>query len=198
MMIDSDYVAVADFYGNYTQSYTWEKQIFANGKALFMPYSISVVSDSIIREADIHYGILPMPKADENQENYSSSSTVYWSSFMSIPISNDEKLEATVYCLEAMAYYGYEHCTEEYYERTLKYKRFEDDESMDMLDLIFRNRTYDLGAIFNFGDTGKGDGMLYFYTSLLGSKNNTFASSFEAKYDTFQASIDDLMEQVNK
>ena len=69
---------------------------------------------------------------------------------------------------------------------------------MDMLDLIFRNRTYDLGAIFNFGDTGKGDGMLYFYTSLLGSKNNTFASSFEAKYDTFQASIDDLMEQVNK
>ena len=63
-----------------------------------------------------------MPKLDENQEEYATSCTVYWATFFSIPTSNVEKLDATCYLLEAMAYYGQEMCTYEYYDKTLKLK----------------------------------------------------------------------------
>lgn len=95
--------------------------------------------------ADINFGILPMPKLDVDQEEYSTSCTVYWATFFSIPTSNVEKLDATCYLLEAMGYYGQEMCTYEYYDKTLKLKKMDDPEDERMLDLLFQNRTFDLG-----------------------------------------------------
>jgi len=162
-------------------------QIFANGGALFTPEKIGTVSNPVMRNANIRYGLLPMPKIDETQEDYTSTITVWWCSAMAIPTSNVEKLDATCYAMEALAYYGMEMLTPEYYDRTLKNKRFEDQESEDMLDLIFRNRTYDVGIVLNFAND-----MLGFYDTILISGNNTHVSALDSKRDAYQEAIDDF------
>lgn len=194
MMYDEENVGIADRHGYWEDMYAWETKIFANGNALFMPYSISLVSSPEIRDAEIHYGLLPMPKADDIQDNYTTGINVYHYPIIAIPTSNVNKLDVTCYALEAMAYYGKELVTEEYYERTLTYKRFTDDDSRDMLDLIFRNRTYDLGTIFNFHG-GDNDGALYFYTGLIGELKTDIVSHYESKKNSYQAGLDTLIEQ---
>ena len=185
---DKTVVALAEVNGkNSTNRYAEIVEIFANGGALFMPEKIGTVSNSVMRSANIKYGLLPMPKIDKEQEKYTSTITVWWCSAMAIPVSNVDKLSATCYAMEALAYYGQEMVTPEYYSRTLKNKRFEDDESEEMLDLIFRNRTYDIGIVLNLGND-----MLGFYDSILISGNNTLISSYEAKRDAYQDAIDDF------
>ncbi len=199
IIFDAQNVGVADHHGAWNEGvYGQETQIFANGNALFMPRSISCVSDTMMREAEIHYGILPMPKADDLQDDYTTSVNVYHYSVFSIPKTNIEKLDVTCYALEAMAYYGSKLVTPEYYDRTLTYKRFTDAESADMLDLIFRNRTYDMGAIFNFNGGVESQGTLYFYTDLLGdkaSKGSKIMSHLESRRNLYQQGIDDLVAQ---
>ena len=152
-----------------------------------------------MRNAEIHYGIAPMPKANELQDEYTTSVSVYWCQVMVIPKANNDKdtLDATCYAMEAMAYYGKELVTPEYYTRTLTLKRFPDSDNTEMLDLIFRNRTYDLAGIFDFGTVnGNGAGSLYFYTSLLGAKSSDITSFWETKKDLFESAMADLMASV--
>ena len=199
IMNDADNVGVADHFGRWDSGvYSQETSIFCNGNALFMPAAISSVSGTKMREAEIHYGILPMPKSSELQEEYTTSLNVYWAQVLSIPISNVDNLDATCYAMELMAYYGMEKVTPEYYSRTLKYKRFEDEESSTMLDYIFRNRTYDLAAIFDFGTVNSnGAGTLYFYSALLGQRDNyNFMSLWESKQSLFTEALNKLIERV--
>lgn len=194
MMWDTSCVGVAEISGrksNAKDFYGDELKIFENGKALFMPYRIGAVQEEGMREADIHYGLLPMPKLNELQDTYASTETVYWCTAVSIPLTNVQKFDATCYALELLAYYGKELMTPEYYDRTLKNKRFEDQESTEMLDMIFRNRTYDIGAVYNFGE------ILYFYTSILMSGENTQVSSLQKNLPVYQSAIDDFLAIVN-
>ena len=63
-----------------------------------------------------------------------------------------------------------------------------------MLDLIFRNRSYDLGTIFNFNNGG-GDGSLYFYTKLIGKLSTDIVSTYEAQKDNYNAGLAEFIEQ---
>ena len=196
MLTDSSHVAIAEKIGPSGTCYTELIDMFAAGKGLFMPNRIATVSDATLRNANIHYGLLPMPKVDENQDDYTTTVTVYWCSAFAIPITNEEKLDATCYALEAMAYHGMEEVTPEYYEHTLKDKRFEDPESLEMLDLIFRNRTYDMGAVFNFNNS------LTFFTGILLSglngSTNSHASTLESVQGSWQLAIDNYIEQIQE
>jgi hypothetical protein len=194
MVYDEHNVGIADRMGYWEDMYVNEGKIFENGNALFMPNSISIVNGEGLRNAEIHYGLLPMPKADELQDDYTTSVNVYRYPVFAIPTSNVSKLDVTCYALEAMAYYGKQIVTEEYYDRTLTYKRFQDDDSREMLDLIFRNRTYDLGTIFNFNN-GAGDGSLYFYTKLIGKLSTDIVSTYETQKDNYNAGLQSFIEQ---
>lgn len=191
ILTDKQTVAIAELdRGGLTDYYGAMSQIFANGRALFMPNKVATVSEEVMRTANIRYGILPMPKLSKEQENYSSTVTVYWCSALAIPQTNVEKLDATCYALEALAYYGKKNMTKEYYEQTLKNKRFEDTESEEMLDLIFRNKSFDIGAVYSFGD------ILGFYTNILISGSNTHASNYDAAKDNYEIQIEDFLATI--
>ena len=73
-----------------------------------------------------------------------------------------------------MGYYGQEMCTYQYYDKTLKLKKMDDPEDERMLDLLFQNRTFDLGAVYDWA--GPTAGMLQFYTSMIGSESSEIIS----------------------
>ena len=194
LLLDEAYVGVADLHGSWTSGiYGVQKSIFSNGHALFMPCHLAEVDTEHMRNADIRYGILPMPKVDELQEEYSSHGNIYSCTVATIPISvvENDDLPLTLFAMEAMAYYGREMVTDEYYEVTLKNKRFNDDDSPEMLDIISKNRTYDLSAIYDWGSA------LYLYTNLIGSKNNTLVSSAEKYLEAIEADLRATVEAVD-
>ena len=70
-----------------------------------------------------------------------------------MPFNNTDP-EMTGATLEAMAYYSVDTLTTAYYDNALKSRYIRDEESGEMLDILFATRVYDLGFIFNFGGSG--------------------------------------------
>ncbi len=165
--------------------------VFKSGRGLFQPNRVAYVQNLSESNLEFQYGVLPLPKYDEVQENYCSPTTVYWSLFVALPsTTKDENLEFVSYVLEAMGYYGQELLQPAYYDITIKSQKMTDAESEDMLDIIFNNRIWDPAAVYDFGSS------LYMYTNLLLAENNGISSAIEENSSTIQTSIDNILEQI--
>ncbi len=197
---DSKNIGVADYNGSWTSGiYEKELQIFANGNALFMPNNIATASGSYLTESNINYGIVPMPKGSKSQANYNSGVNPY--NFAVLGISKGitgDRLDATCYALEAMAYFGNKMVKPEYYNKVLSHKNLKDEDSVAMLDKIFDNRIFDLGTIYNLHRGSEFEGTTYFYSNLLGEKSTNIVSTYLSKEGNFQTGLDALIEKCYK
>lgn len=166
---------------------------FYENQALFMMSNVAAVNSPKMREANIRYGILPMPKFDENQENYATTVDPY--SFTCISIVNScEDTAFVTFALEAMAYLGEKLITPEYYTRTLENKRFPDDnDSTAVLEMIFSNRLVDISVAFNWDDciqyynqiiSGGGDVVSY-----VESVKGSFETEMQKTIDSFNGIV---------
>jgi len=141
----------------------------------------------LMRDMDGDFGILPLPKFDENQERYYSYVHTWSASAAVIPITAQYPEETAMF-MEAAAYYAREIITPAYYDVALKTKYARDDESQQMLDIIYENRWCDLGNLYNVGEVLTG------MTSLVTSGKNSFASMMASKEST----IESTLEQINE
>ncbi len=172
-----------------------KREIFAAGKALFMPELMAYIGREVLRNTDVNYGIVPMPKMDIYQRDYATSVQVYHCAVISIPITcRGEDLDATCYALEAMAFLGNKLVKDEYYERTLTRKNTQDAESAAMLDLIFQRKQYDMGSVYNFNSGNEGIGTLYFYSHVITNRDNmNVVGIYERLEPVFQFGIDQFV-----
>lgn len=121
--------------------------MFQNDQSLLMYVRMTEIET--LRGMSTDFGILPFPKYDENQKNHVSLVNSYIGSALVVPATADPEISGAV--LEAMAYESRYTLIPAYYNVTLKTKVGRDEESSDMLDIIFGNITYDLGGLFRFG-----------------------------------------------
>lgn len=130
--------------------YTLQQAIqhFTEGGAMFMIRPIQSLFD--MRNMQSDFGILPIPKFDENQEKYTSSVNLYTSTAASIPVTSADP-ERSAVVLSLMACESYYSVTPALYETVLGNKLIRDERSSEMLDLTFSNRLFDLGLVWNFG-----------------------------------------------
>ncbi|MBE6648078.1 MAG: hypothetical protein E7614_00995 [Ruminococcaceae bacterium] len=118
---------------------------FLEGRELF--YMSTLIHIPYFRTMENEFGILPVPMYSESQDDYCSATSVHTASVLMIP--NTPKADNDLgLVIQALAELSEEKLTPEYYERQLKYRDFKDEESAEMLDIIFNNRHYDLGAVF--------------------------------------------------
>lgn len=120
---------------------------FKENRCLF--YLSNAENVNGLREMESDFGILPTPKFDKDQKDYFSYVYHGVSLFM-IPVMN-KRAAFTGFALEAIAAESYKTVTPAYYEQTLKRKSSRDSDSWDMLDIVFRNRLWDLGYYASFG-----------------------------------------------
>lgn len=123
--------------------------MFNTGKALF--YSHTMFYMDSLRDLECDFGILPYPKFDAEQENYRNLVSPWHGMYICVPESVKD-LDRTGIVLELLAYKGKEYLTPAYYEKTLVGQYTRDEESAEMLDLIFANLVYDMGMNYNIGD----------------------------------------------
>ena len=126
----------------------WTNAIFANGQVLFMVDLGNVTSSTEVAGTSVNYGVLPVPKYDEQQERYitglQSGYTMY-----SASIAVDDATRDTIGAMiECMASESYRQVIPAVYETTMKLKYSSGENDARMYDLIRAGITFDLGNIF--------------------------------------------------
>jgi len=122
--------------------------MFQSDQGLFM--WIRMVNIVSLRSMPTDFGILPIPKMDKAQDYYSSDVNSWTGVCLTVPSTNTD-YENTGIFLEAYAAESKKTVQPVYYDVLLNGKIARDDESLEMLELIFKNRTYDIGAIGMYG-----------------------------------------------
>ena len=112
-----------------------QEDYFQNGHSLF--YVQLMYSALEMRKGETEFGIIPMPKYDESQDDYYHY-IHNKSSYTSVPKINED-LEMTGIILEDMAYYSYKLVRPDFFDVLLDGKVARDEESTEMLDYIYKN-----------------------------------------------------------
>ncbi|MCL1792660.1 MAG: extracellular solute-binding protein [Oscillospiraceae bacterium] len=95
---------------------------------------------SYLRGSDVDYGIVPLPKLDKEQENYPGIS---WGGFFAVPQNvSDPEMSGIIF--EALSAESYRTILPIFKEQQLSIKFTRDEESIEMLDLIYDNMIYDM------------------------------------------------------
>ena len=129
----------------------WETsfEVFYEGRALFRPSYFSATT-KMRKLSEIEFGVLPVPMMDETQDSYYSFCGTGATAGIAIPICAEDP-EFSAYMIDAYSAWAKNYLTPAYYEVNLRYRDLRDDQSEEMLDIIFDNIVYDMGECFKFG-----------------------------------------------
>ena len=149
-----DYVMYSDFFGaNIADASLIPEgyKPFQSDKCLF---EMNLVKDVLgLRNMESDYGVLPVPKYDESQEDYSSLVWMHHDCVLGIPGScTNTDIISTV--LEHMSYISYYDVYPIFYDTIILGKSARDQQSKEMLELIFRTRSFDPGQYWLAESTG--------------------------------------------
>ena len=128
-----------------TVSYTNSDNMFSEGRALFSNNDFLYSTE--IRDVDMEYGIVPLPKYDEEQKEYYTVMSFPYSLY-GVPVdARDPDMSSAV--LECLASESYRTVVPALFETGLKVKYAQDDEAAQMFDLIRASAVFDFGRVFN-------------------------------------------------
>lgn len=123
--------------------------LFSEGKSLFLQAALFHVDT--LRQSETDFGILPMPKYDAGQEEYVQSADGWCISPVVIPSIVGNKDRAG-FIVEALAEASSVMVKPEYYEIILKGKLTRDEESAEMLDIIYTSFVVDPADLYQWGN----------------------------------------------
>lgn len=113
---------------------------FADGRALFCDITLFKIS-KYIRNMEDDYGVVPMPKYDEAQDEYLTFVNGAVPLFFVSTTEKEPEFVCTM--MEAMARYNYSYVTQNLYEVIVKSKDARDPQTPEMVDIILRSHVYD-------------------------------------------------------
>ncbi|MBO7176388.1 MAG: hypothetical protein J6W14_03355, partial [Clostridia bacterium] len=123
-----------------------EVALFMANRALLIGGEIKAAANEM-RDSQVEFGMIPSPKYDEAQKEYVSN--MYWASHvMSIPTTCTDVDRAAI-VIETLNYEATEKLLPIYYDR-VSYKGLRDNDSIEMLELIRKNRYYNWGLAYNW------------------------------------------------
>lgn len=173
---------------------TWDTvrdSVFSEGRALFYTNLFEAVDRH--RDSETDFGILPYPKMDKEQEEYGHAVSAYHSQFICVPEMAEDHARSGI-VLEELAYQGLRLLTPAYYDQTLVGKSVRDEESVDMLDIIFSTRVFDVGQYYNVGTIKDQLGKIYVTRTPITSMYESYKMSAQIKIDTINEIMQDLAE----
>ena len=174
---------------NGTGEFKQVKEAFNDGRGIFTAATVNDAKSSYNNMKD-DFGVLPMPKYDEAQENYitlvGESNTLF-----GIAASTADP-DAASAVMEALCEENYYSVTPAYYEVAMKVKYSRDDESAQMFDLIRETASFDFGRIYgNAANVG-------FNVKEPVVRNKSWSTYFAEKKSAAQTAFDSFVESVEK
>jgi len=159
---------------------------FMDGSVMFRSTVFYVARQ--LRPMEMNFGILPNPLFDEDQERYyTPTSSQGYLPGICVPTSASD-LERTGIITEAMAYYSHVYLTPAFYEASVEGLLTRDEESNEMLDIIFNTKVYDLGYIYNWGSVA------FSLRTLVNEENKAYTSRFDSIQGSVESAIQETMD----
>lgn len=168
--------------GTYINSYS----TFYEGRALFCEIALTHLSGEFWRNMEQDYGVLPIPKYDAAQTDYLGFVNGS-AAMMGVPITISDPGRTSV-IIEGLAAESYKSVTPALYEVVAKTKHTRDEESSDMIDVIIRNRVFDIGYSHLLSN-----GISTFVRDLLASGKTDVASQFAKNEKSLVKSLDKIV-----
>ena len=149
--------------------------LFLSKQAIFALGGVGSPTGEGLRNFEDEYGMLPMPKWDENQTKYYTM-TPGEHTVLAVPKTvKDTEFVGTI--MEALSAESYKRVVPTLYEIALKTRYLRDDESKDVLDIVIDGRMYDFGYIY-----GGFQGFGFMLGAMFEKGNNNFESYYQSKY----------------
>lgn len=162
------------------------RAIFTSGNAMY--FADTLAACTAMRDSDTDFGIIPLPKYDEAQEGYYTSSRDGRTMFV---IPNDVKDAYFVGLItEALAVASHEYVIPAYYDVTLKTKAARDDESAAMLDIIRDGLKLEFVAEYQ-AQTGGGG---YAIRVCMQNSNSQYVSTVASNLNAYNAGLEKFLE----
>lgn len=167
---------------------------FTEGRSLFMVNTLLSTTRAEMRDMKADYAIVPVPKYDADQKNYSS--LIYDNSTnAAAPITvDDDKFASLCAVLEALSAESYRSVTENLYEVALKMKYTRDSKSAQMLDIITETACKNFAADY---DSRLASIRKVLQTSVA-AKNMMVVSVYETVAPQAKAGIAELIAELEK
>lgn len=159
------------------------KDPFMQGRSLYLFEPLG--HSKKMRDSKFDFAIIPMPKYDENQKEYMTPILQYVHT-MYVTVAN-QKTDVIGATLENMAAEYYKTLRPAYYETVLENKRVRDDESLEMLEIIFKNRELNPAVVFDWKITN------ILNDAALNGKD-AIVSEVESQLTQIQAAINDTVD----
>lgn len=167
-------------------NFTVTLPMFMEDRLLFLPATLEKSQD--LRAMDGAFGILPMPKYDDLQEDYLSHSNDTFTVFMIPAQAKDLEFCGTVFnTLSAENKYS---VIPAYYDVVLKDRTTKDEQSIEMLDLI-RDHLYFDFALAHLSALGN----MWTHFGIIAHQNVTsFKSQYDSNAEMYQEKLDAILE----
>ena len=168
----------------------WMANKFMSDEAMFM--WVRDVNIPQLRTMESDFGILPNPKYNETIDNYYSVVNAYTGAAICVPLIVDETVaEYLGLFIETMGMASMNTLARAYYDVLLNGIAVRDQESQQMLDIIYANTTYDPGSIGAYNNINE-----YIYMAM--SYANNFASYNAARKKAVEKAIDTTISKIEK
>lgn len=193
LLKETDGVLLYDYHN--TAEYTASKSFF-DGESLFAVDMLgSAISTFLEMEDD--YAIIPMPKLNEDQDKYYSS-THDNISLYGVPVMvEEERLDMVSAVMEAMCAETFRSVSPEYYEIALKTRYIRDGENAElackMIDLIHNNVRTDFVYINNYSLSRLGT---IFRTVM--ENNSSFTTEYAEIEESVGVKLEDIISKYKK
>ncbi len=160
--------------------------VFSENRALFHTNAFSTIAQ--FREMDADFGIIPLPKYDDAQQSYVTTLSPFAGRFVGFPVlCTDPEFAGTVF--DVLSRFGTDTVLTAYYDVLLSGKIARDEESTEMLSLIFSTVRLDIGATYNWGNCW------YTYQQCISAKKDNWVSTWASIEKQAQKAMEQTVEQ---
>ncbi|MBR3416983.1 MAG: hypothetical protein IKH09_09845 [Clostridia bacterium] len=172
------------------EDYDW----FQDNKALFQ---FSGTGGAIsLRQFDVVFGILPMPKGSASQAQYYSYADPWGSGSLTIP-KTTKNIDVTSTITEAMGALSAKYVKTAYYDMLLRGQSIFDMESRDMLDIIFQTTVYDMVDIYSGGDVNQWGPLMQALSYDMTYDNTSITSNWKSNVKVTKYTIKNIIKTAD-
>ncbi|MBQ8509506.1 MAG: hypothetical protein IJ493_06315 [Clostridia bacterium] len=172
----------------YPEGDLWHREFFKAGRALM--YIGQICAATQYRDMADNYGILPMPKYDEQQENYINliSNTQF---VLCMPVTNVNVAESAQ-LMDAISYVSFTDVLPVYYEKNVAQKGLRNEDSIEMLDIIRETRYHNVAEVYGWTIALRNE-----INNKILSGDGSIASIVASHLPAAEAAIETILKQIS-
>lgn len=189
-ILTESHISAVDTLFNYMvekqMTYTANWDQFFKGTVVFCGNMLGPINS--LREMEDDFGVIPMAKKNEEQENYGHYVSNGWTTAYAVPMTNKDP-DRTGIILEVLCGFSTDTVRSALYDVLFAAKLVRDTESVEMLNIIFDTKSYDWAVDFSWGGS-----FANLYNGIYNSKNNTYVSGATKSQKIINKMLDRVIE----